>query len=87
MSNEAADLATELEREHDDHIASTRKQLETAIATARLAASVALNHIAELSSDRVYDVEYAEGSQVTPLVKNAFALLSGAEALAKQTHT
>jgi len=80
-------LQEDVEREHDDYVAYQRKKLESSLKDAVGQAGSALYFVRHLSSDQVYDIEYAESSgDVERMIQQAQDLLSGALALAKARH-
>lgn len=86
-SEEYRELQEARENEHDAYITKQRAELERSLAGAVGAAGNALWTVRHLSSDQVYDVDYAESTgDVERLVQSAQDLLSAALALARQRH-
>lgn len=61
-ADRAAGRLTASEQDHDTIIAELRARLERQLAAAIESARAAAGTLAELKSDAVYDVEYAEGT-------------------------
>lgn len=82
---EKAEHAAAVEADHDAYIGDYRDKLETAIKDALGQTGNALYDVRHLSSDQVYDVEYAEGGDdVQRLLELAQAALAGAGAIVRE---
>jgi uncharacterized membrane protein YhfC len=77
-------LQRDREDEHNDYIESKRALVAESLSAAVGHAGNALYNVRHLSSDQVYDVEYAEsGGTVERLVEQAQDLLVAALAMAR----
>jgi hypothetical protein len=71
---------------HDAYIATLRATLEDNVGAALSWTRRALANVHELASDGVYDIEYAESSEVQRLLELAASVLTGAQAIAWRLH-
>lgn len=84
-SEDYRELVEARENEHDAHVAVQRDKLSQRLHDAIAATGDCLYFVRHLSSDQVYDVEFAEGvGAELRLLEQAQAALAGAQALVER---